>query len=145
MGHLVRFGLPLPAPQLAHAFRDADLVAVPSYSESFGLVAIEAQACGTPVLAHRVGGLPYAVKEGYSGVLVPGLEPEDWAAAMIDLAEEPEARQRLGRQAALHAGTLVGKTRPLRPPSRMIWPWTAATESRAAVSFGLVRTAHRYC
>lgn len=103
VGHLVRFGLPLPAGQLAHAFRDADLVAVPSYSESFGLVAIEAQACGTPVLAHRVGGLPHAVKEGYSGVLVPGLAPEDWAAAMIELAEDPEARQRLGRQAALHA------------------------------------------
>lgn len=98
--HLVRFSLPMPAEHLAKAFRCADVVAVPSYSESFGLVALEAQACGTPVLAHRVGGLPYALQDGVTGILVDETAPEAWAKAMADLATDLEGRQRLGRQAA---------------------------------------------
>lgn len=98
--HMVRFILPMPAEHLARAFRCADVVAVPSYSESFGLVALEAQACGTPVLAHRVGGLPFAMRDGVSGLLVDENEPEAWAAALVSLAEDVELRKRLGRQAA---------------------------------------------
>jgi D-inositol-3-phosphate glycosyltransferase len=98
--HLVRFSLPMPAEHLAEAFRDADLVAVPSYSESFGLVALEAQACGTPVLAHRVGGLPYAVRDGRTGILVDGFEPAAWAVALGRLAADEPLRRTLGRQAA---------------------------------------------
>ncbi|WP_421015643.1 glycosyltransferase, partial [Glutamicibacter creatinolyticus] len=53
--------------------------AVPSLSETFGLVAAEAQACGTPVIANRVGGLNYSVADGVSGWLIPEPEPEAWA------------------------------------------------------------------
>lgn len=101
--HMVRFILPMPAEHLARAFRCADVVAVPSYSESFGLVALEAQACGTPVLAHRVGGLPFAMRDGVSGLLIDENEPEAWAAALVSLAEDVELRKRLGRHAAVFA------------------------------------------
>ena len=60
----------------------ADLVAVPSHNESFGLVALEAQACGTPVIATRVGGLTTTVRDGVSGLLVDGHSPDAWAAAL---------------------------------------------------------------
>ena len=62
---------------------------VPSHSESFGLVALEAQACGTPVAAAAVGGLRTAVRDGFSGVLVDGHDPEVWAAVLRDLIGSP--------------------------------------------------------
>jgi D-inositol-3-phosphate glycosyltransferase len=78
----VTFCPPCPPRQLAGVYRASDLVVVPSHSESFGLVAIEAQACGTPVLAADVGGLPVAVADGVSGRLVPGHDPAVWTAAL---------------------------------------------------------------
>jgi len=80
-GH-VTFLPPQSSTDLVRVYRAADLVAVPSYSESFGLVAVEAQACGTPVVAAAVGGLPVAVRDGVSGTLVDGHDPADWAAAI---------------------------------------------------------------
>ncbi len=84
-------------------YRAADLVAVPSYSESFGLVAIEAQACGTPVVAAAVGGLPVAVRDGVSGTLVDGHDVDDWAQAIGALLQRgPES---MSRAAVEHAAT----------------------------------------
>ncbi|WP_146359846.1 D-inositol-3-phosphate glycosyltransferase [Arthrobacter yangruifuii] len=94
---------PVGSHQLADWFRAADVVAVPSFSESFGLVALEAQACGTPVLAANVGGLPKAVHHGRSGVLVDGHAPGRWAAELEALYEGPERRRALGEGAAAHA------------------------------------------
>lgn len=81
----VRFLPPQDREELARLFQAADLVAVPSYSESFGLVAVEAQACGTPVVAAAVGGLPVAVRDGISGTLVAGHDVDRWADAIDEL------------------------------------------------------------
>lgn len=90
---------PSPADELAAWFRAADVVAVPSYSESFGLVAMEAQACGTPVLAHDVGGLRHSVADGSTGVLVPDLSAESWAEAIAHAATNRAEIARMGRTA----------------------------------------------
>jgi D-inositol-3-phosphate glycosyltransferase len=79
---LVRFIPPQAPEQLADHYRAADVAVVPSHNESFGLVALEAQACGTPVVAAAVGGLPTAVDDGVSGVLVDRRHPDDYAAAI---------------------------------------------------------------
>ncbi len=86
---LVRFEPPGDRARLAEWFRAADATVVPSHSESFGLVAVESQACGTPVVAAEVGGLRTAVADGRSGILVPGHDPELWARALrrIDTPE----------------------------------------------------------
>ena len=79
---LVRFIPPQAPEQLADHYRAADVAVVPSHNESFGLVALEAQACGTPVVAAAVGGLPTAVDDGVSGLLVARRDPADYAAAI---------------------------------------------------------------
>ena len=79
---VVRWAESLPREDLARWYRAADLLAVPSHHESFGLVAIEALASGTPVVAARVGGLPHAV--GEVGLLVDGHDPHDWADALTE-------------------------------------------------------------
>ncbi|WP_211225606.1 D-inositol-3-phosphate glycosyltransferase [Amycolatopsis nigrescens] len=98
-----RFLPPQPGAALVNVFRAADVVAVPSYNESFGLVALEAQACGTPVVAAEVGGLPVAVAHGVSGLLVPSHEPRDWTAALGSVALRPHRRAELAGNAATHA------------------------------------------
>ncbi|ANZ37442.1 D-inositol-3-phosphate glycosyltransferase [Lentzea guizhouensis] len=98
---VVRFLPPQPGAALAEVYRAADLVAVPSHNESFGLVALEAQACGTPVVAAAVGGLPVAVNDGVSGVLVHGHEAGAWAGALGDVAL-PQ-REHLASNAVGHA------------------------------------------
>jgi D-inositol-3-phosphate glycosyltransferase len=79
----------LSQERLADVFRAADLTLVPSHSEAFGLVALESQACGTPVVAARVGGLQHAVGENTTGRLVPGHDPADHAAAVAALLGNP--------------------------------------------------------
>ena len=82
---LVRLEPPCPQPELADWYRAATVVMVPSYSESFGLVAVEAQACGTPVVAAAVGGLRTAVRHGVSGILVDAHDPAGYARALAEL------------------------------------------------------------
>jgi D-inositol-3-phosphate glycosyltransferase len=81
-------------------YRAASVVAVPSHNESFGLVALEAQACGTPVVATDIGGLRTAVRDRISGLLVPGHDAGEWAAA---LTKAVELREVLGIGAVAHA------------------------------------------
>lgn len=100
---LVRFEPPVPQPTLADWYRAADLSVVPSHNESFGLVALESQACGTPVVAAAVGGLQTAVAEGRSGVLVDGYDPADWAKVIARLVASPARRAELADGAIAHA------------------------------------------
>jgi D-inositol-3-phosphate glycosyltransferase len=99
----VRFEPPCPQRELADWYRAADVVLVPSHSESFGLVALEAQACGTPVVAAAVGGLRTAVRDGVSGVLVEGHDPVVWARVLSGLLSVPSRLAWLGRGAREHA------------------------------------------
>lgn len=103
LGDQVQWRTPRSGEALAQVYRAADAVAVPSYNESFGLVALEAQASGTPVLAARVGGLPTAVSEGRSGLLVDSHSAEDWAEALRRMLGEAELRKRLAAGARGHA------------------------------------------
>ena len=100
---IVRFAPPVPREDLAQWYRAADLVVVPSYSESFGLVALESQACGTPVVATAVGGLRTAVADGISGVLVDGHDPKAWSSVISRLLQEPQRRVLLSMGAIEHA------------------------------------------
>jgi len=103
IGELVRFVPPVPATELAEVYRAADVTVVPSYNESFGLVALESQACGTPVVAAAVGGLTTAVDAGVSGLLVGGHDPTDYAAAIGALLHRPAYREMLAAGCRRHA------------------------------------------
>jgi D-inositol-3-phosphate glycosyltransferase len=89
--------------QPADWYAAATLVCVPSYNESFGLVAVEAQAAGTPVVAAAVGGLTTAVRDGVSGLLVAGHDPHDYARAMERIIAAPDLRAELSRGAVRQA------------------------------------------
>jgi len=97
---VLRFVPPVEQHELADWYAAASLVCVPSYNESFGLVAIEAQACGTPVVAAAVGGLTTAVLDGETGLLVAGHDPLDYADAIESLLVNP-ARLATMRRAAV--------------------------------------------
>ncbi|MFC7568566.1 D-inositol-3-phosphate glycosyltransferase [Actinomadura namibiensis] len=99
---VVRFEPPCPQRELADWYRAADVTVVPSHNESFGLVAVESQACGTPVVAAAVGGLCTAVNDGESGLLIKGHDPADYAAALRRLHDEPGLHARLARGAVRH-------------------------------------------
>lgn len=99
----VRFFEPVRHPVLADHYRAADVVVVPSRSESFGLVAAEAQACGIPVVASNTGGLPYVVNASESGLLVEGHDPAAYAAAIRAILEHRGFAERLGTGALAFA------------------------------------------
>ena len=100
----VRFEPARPNDQLATVYQASDLLLVPSRSESFGLVALEAQACGTPVVAARVGGLNHAVGDGTTGRLLSSHDPREWAAAIAPLLRHPGKLAAMGQAAARFAG-----------------------------------------
>lgn len=109
----IRFLNPRPPAELVAVYQAADVVAVPSYNESFGLVAMEAQATGTPVVAAAVGGLPIAVADGETGLLVPSHDPNAWADALEEILDDDERRIDMGVAAVEHA-------------ARFSWAHTAA-------------------
>ena len=99
----VRWVPPQPHELLSTFYRAADVVVVPSRSESFGLVALEAAACGIPVVASSVGGLTTLVDDGRTGFLVEGRDPADFAAALGEILTDPVLAADLGRRAAIRA------------------------------------------
>jgi len=100
---IVKFVPPTNRVELVKWYQAATLCVVPSYSESFGLVAIEAQACGTPVIAARVGGLPTAVRDGISGVLIDGHDEKVWAKEILRVTSDENLQSRLAAGAIDHA------------------------------------------
>lgn len=85
---------------LPYYYSAADVVVVPSHYESFGMVALEAMACGTPVVASQVGGLAFLVQDGVTGFVVPNGEPELLGQHLIEIILDPDLRDRLGAQGA---------------------------------------------
>lgn len=94
VGDAVVFEPAIDQQRLAARYREADVLLAPSRSETFGLVALEAQACGTPVVAADVAGLEAVVGDG--GTLVPGHDPADHAAAVVEYLQDPDLRARAG-------------------------------------------------
>ena len=100
----IRWVRPVPHQRLADWYRAADVCLVPSRTESFGLVALEAAACGTPVVAADVGGLRTLVDDGCTGFLVHGREPDHYAAHVQRLLDDDGLATRMGTSAATRAG-----------------------------------------
>ena len=109
----VRFVEPQPHHILSSYYRAADVVVVPSRSESFGLVALEAAACGIPVVASAVGGLLNVVHDGVTGHLVDGRDPARFGRAITHLLDDPVGAGAMGAAAAVRA-------------RRFTWSFTAA-------------------
>jgi D-inositol-3-phosphate glycosyltransferase len=124
---VVRFEPPCSQQELADWYRAADVTVVPSHSESFGLVAVESQACGTPVVAAEVGGLRTAVRDGESGVLVRGHDPADYARVLAGLLDAPRRLRRMSRAAVRH-GVAFGWQATV---DRLLETYTEAVGERA--------------
>ncbi|OWY59958.1 hypothetical protein B7486_71775, partial [cyanobacterium TDX16] len=110
----IRWVPPQPHHLLSTYYRAADVVLVPSRSESFGLVALEAGACGIPVVAADVGGLRTIVEDGRTGFLVPSRDPGHWAELTDRLLEEPGLAAAMGEAAALRARDFTWSTTAAR-------------------------------
>jgi D-inositol-3-phosphate glycosyltransferase len=118
LANRVRFVPPQPHHLLSTYYRAADVCIVPSRSESFGLVALEAAACGTPVVAAAVGGLLTLVDDGVTGLLVDTREPADYAAAVAEVLGDPDRAAALAAAAVERArgytwSTTAGRLRRL--------------------------------
>jgi len=110
----VRFVPPQPHHLLSTWYRAADVCIVPSRSESFGLVALEAGACGTPVVAAAVGGLRTLVDDGVTGLLIDNREPADFAAAVASILETPRLATAMSVAAAERARQYTWSTTAAR-------------------------------
>jgi D-inositol-3-phosphate glycosyltransferase len=103
----VRFLGAVEHEDLADYYALADICVVPSRTETFGLVALEAQALGTPVVASAVGGLTEIIADGETGILVSERWPDAFAVAIASLLDDAERRERMGDAARLRAGTFT--------------------------------------
>ena len=110
----IRFTDPQPHHLLSTYYRAADVVLVPSRSESFGLVALEAAACGTPVVAAAVGGLRTLVEHGRTGFLVEGRDPEVFAAYAGQILDNPALGRGRAAAAARRARNFTWSTAAAR-------------------------------
>lgn len=99
LGENVRFVGFVPNPEVYTFLRQHHIMVMPSVmdSESFGVAALEASACGRPVIASNVGGVPEVVLDGTTGILVPPKDPDKLAKAIIKLAQDVEVREKMGR------------------------------------------------
>ena len=88
---------------LPYYYAAAEMVVMPSHYESFGMVALEAMAMGTPVIASEVGGLAHLIRHGHNGFHVPSRDPEALAARILHLLEDRDLRRRLGSEARAYA------------------------------------------
>jgi D-inositol-3-phosphate glycosyltransferase len=88
---------------LPYYYSAADVVVVPSHYESFGMVALEAMACGTPVVASRIGGLAYLIQDGETGFHVRDQEPVELAVRLTEILEDAQMHREMGRNAMLYA------------------------------------------
>jgi D-inositol-3-phosphate glycosyltransferase len=127
----VKFRPPQPHHLLSSYYRAADVVLVPSRSESFGLVALEAGACGTPVVASRVGGLQTIIDDGVTGRLVEPRSGSAWAEAISPILDHPDVASAMGSAAALRAERYAWKTTAARLKARL-----AELAERTPVSCG---------
>lgn len=105
LAHRVRFIPPQPHHILATYYRAADVCVVPSRSESFGLVALEAAACGVPTVAADVGGLSTLVEHGLTGYLIDSRDPDEYAAYIDAILADPVLARRLSVSAAARGRT----------------------------------------
>jgi D-inositol-3-phosphate glycosyltransferase len=103
MGRMVVFLGKRGQDTLPYYYSAADVVVMPSHYESFGMVALEAMACGTPVIASQVGGLAFLVQDGITGYHVPNDDPQELCERLKWLLNNGDLRQILGRQAKEYA------------------------------------------
>jgi D-inositol-3-phosphate glycosyltransferase len=129
LGDSVRFVGPQPQSVLPLYYAASDVTVLPSYYESFGMVALEAMACGSPVIASRVGGLVTTVRDGVTGFLVPDGDVEALAERIETLVADPELRWRLGREG-------------VRWAAQHRWPCVAEAVCKEYASLEARATAH---
>jgi glycosyltransferase involved in cell wall biosynthesis len=106
---------------LIGAFRELDILVIPSLQESFGMVAVEAMAMGIPVVASRVGGLPEVIQDGVTGVLVPPANPRKLADAIGNLMDNPEVRFQMGQSGRARVREHFDIDKNLKISEEIIW------------------------
>jgi D-inositol-3-phosphate glycosyltransferase len=131
LGEVVRMLPPQRHEMLSTFYRAADTCVVPSHSESFGLVALEAAACGVPVVASAVGGLTTLVDHGWTGFLVEGRNPSDYAKPLNEILTDRSLARDLGRAAAARARAYTW-----RAAAQDLWACGEALTSSALVACG---------